>query len=79
MDIANGYYHIKMEGEELDKTTFITRYGQFVFNQMILGLANAPGTFCRALGLILRSLSWKSVIPFLGNIIFLGDRGLRIT
>ena len=51
--MANGYYQIKMEGEDRDKTAFVTKYGQFVFNRMPFGLSNAPGTFCRALGLVL--------------------------
>ena len=37
LDMANGYYQIKMEGEDRDKTTFVTKYGQFVFNRMHQG------------------------------------------
>ena len=37
-----------------DKIAFVTKYGQFVFNQMPFGLSNAPGAFWRALGLVLR-------------------------
>ena len=33
---------------------FLIEYGQFVFNRIPFGLSNAPGTFCRALGLVLR-------------------------
>ena len=76
LDMANGYYQIKME--DPDKTVFATKYGQFVFNRMLFGLSNAPGTFCRALGLVLRGLSWESVVSFLDDIVILG-RGLRIT
>ena len=54
--MANGYYQINMDGENRDKTAFVTKYGQFVFNRMPLGLSNAPGTFCRALGLVLSGL-----------------------
>ena len=35
--MANGYYQIKMEGEDRDKTAFVTKYGQFVFNRMHQG------------------------------------------
>ena len=48
--MANGYYQIKMEGENWDKTAFVTKYGQFVFTRVPFSLSNAPGTFCRALG-----------------------------
>ena len=43
----------------------MTKYVQFVFNRMPVGLLNAPVTFCRALGLVLRGLSWESVVSFL--------------
>ena len=72
LDMANGYYQIKMEGENRDKTAFVTKYGQFVFNQMPFGLSNAQGTFCRASGLVLRGLSWESVVSFLDHIVILG-------
>ena len=62
--MANGYYQIKMEGKDRDKTAFVTKYGHFVFNRMAFGLSNAPGTFCRAFGLVLRGLSWESVVSF---------------
>ena len=55
----------------------MTKYGQFVFNRMPFGLSNAPGTFCRALGLVLRELSWKSVVYFLDDIVILG-RGFKV-
>ena len=41
-----------------DKTAFVTKYAQFVFDRIPFGLSNAPGTFCKALGLVLRGLSW---------------------
>ena len=70
--MANWYYQIKMEGDDQDKMTFVTKYGEFVFNRMTFGLLNAPGTFCRALGLVLRGLSWENVVSFLDDIVILG-------
>ena len=35
LDMANGYYQIKMEGEDRDKTAFVTKYGQFVSEWLI--------------------------------------------
>ena len=72
LDMANGYYQIKMEGEDRDKMAFVTKYEQFVFNRMPFGLSNVPGTFCRTLGLVLRGLSWESVVSFLDDIVILG-------
>ena len=39
---------------------------------MPFGSSNAPGTFCRALELVLRGLSWESVVSFLYYIVILG-------
>ena len=72
LDMAKGYYQIKMEGDDRDKTAFVTKYGQFVFNRMPFSLSNAPGAFCRALGMVLRGLSWESVVSFLDDIVILG-------
>ena len=43
----------------------MTKYGQFLFNRML--------TFGRALGLVLRDLSWESVVPFLDDIVIFWD------
>ena len=72
LDMANGYYQIKMDEEDRDKTAFVTKYGQFLFNRMPFGLSNAPGTFSRALGLVLRGLSWACVVSFLDDLVVLG-------
>ena len=78
LDMANGFYQINMEVEDRDKAAFVTSYGQFVFNRMPFSLSNAPGTFCSALGLVLKGLSWESVVSFLDDIVIL-EMGLRIT
>ena len=64
--MVNGYYQMKMEGEDRDKTAFVTNYGQFVFKRMPFGLSNVTGTFWRALVLVMRGLSWESVVSFFG-------------
>ena len=67
-----GITRSRWKGEDKDKTAFLTKYGQFVFNRMPFGLSNAPGTFCRALGLDLKGLSWESVVSFLDDIVIFG-------
>ena len=61
-----------LERLQWDKTAFVTNYGQLVFNWMSFGLSNAPRTFCRALGLVLRGMSWESVVSFFDDIVILG-------
>ena len=72
LDMANGYYQLKMEEGDRDKTAFVTKYGMFLFNRMPFGLCNAPATFSRALALVLRGLSWDCVVSFLDDLIILG-------
>ena len=39
---------------------------------MPFDVSNAPRTFCRTLGLVLRGLSWESVVSFLDDMVILG-------
>ena len=74
MDIANGYYQLKMDKGDRDKTAFVTKYGMFLFNRMPFGLCDAPSTFSKALALVLRGLSWDGVVSFLDDLVIL-ERG----
>ena len=70
--MTNGYYQLKMEEGDRDKTAFVTKYGMFLFNRMPFGLCNAPALFSRALAMVLRGLSWDCVVSFLDDLIILG-------
>ena len=39
---------------------------------MSFGLCNAPSTFQRAMNLVLRGLTWKTVLAFLDDVLVLG-------
>ena len=73
LDMASGYWQIQMHPEDKDKTAFITKYGLFEFSRMPFGLTNAPSTFQRAVNLVLRGLTWKTVLAFLDDILVLGS------
>ena len=73
--MASGYYQLEVAEEDRDKTAFVTKYGLFSFRRMPFGLCNAPAeedTFSRAVSLVLRGISWKSVIAFLDDVVILG-------
>ena len=70
--MVSGYYQLEVEEEDRDKTAFVTKYGLFSFRRMPFGLCNAPTTFSRSISLVLRGLSWKSVIAFLDDVVVLG-------
>ena len=72
LDMASGYYQLEVAEEDRDKTAFVTKYGLFSFRRMPFGLCNAPATFSRSISLVLRGLTWKSVIAFLDDVVVLG-------
>ena len=72
LDMASGYWQIEVDPDDREKTAFITRWGLFEHLRMPFGLCNAPSTFQRAMNLVLRGMSWKSVLAFLDDVLVLG-------
>ena len=70
--MASGNYQLQVTEEDRDKTAFVPKYDLFYFRRMTFGLCNAPATFSRSISLVLRGLSWKSVIAFLDDVVVLG-------
>jgi hypothetical protein len=73
LDLASGYWQIPLNQQDAHKTAFNTKYGLFEFTRMPFGLCNAPGTFQRAMHLVLRGLVWKKVLVYLDDVIVLGS------
>ena len=72
LDLASGYWQLEIAPEDREKTAFITKYGLYEYVRMSMGLCNAPSTFQRAMNLVLRGLTWKSVLAFLDDVMVLG-------
>ena len=72
MDLASGYWQIKMSDTAKPMTAFATRRGLFHFNVMPFGLSNAPTTFQRLMERVLMGLQWQVCLCYLDDIIVLG-------
>ena len=77
LDMASGYWQIKLDEADRSKTAFITKYGLFEHTRMAFGLCNAPATFQRVIQLVLRGLTWKEVLAYLDDIMIVGSTFIR--
>jgi transposase InsO family protein len=69
LDLASGYWQVKVSEKDQDKTTFITRSGTYKWKVMPFGLCNAPATFQRLMNAVLSGLSWECALAYIDDII----------
>ncbi|KAJ9541992.1 hypothetical protein OSB04_028498 [Centaurea solstitialis] len=69
IDLRSGYHQVKVREEDVQKTTFRTRYGHFEVVVMPFGLTNAPAVFMDLMNRVCRPMLDKSVIIFIDDIL----------
>src|SRR5467141_429855 len=69
LDLRSSFYQVPLAEKDRDKTAFITRKGQWRFRSLPMGLCNSPGTFQRLMDLVLRGLTWSSVLVYIDDIV----------
>ena len=69
IDIRYRYHHVRIHDEDIHKTSFCTRYGQYQFVVISLGLTNAPANFmCMMNDIFSRHLD-KFILVFIDEIL----------
>lgn len=68
VDLAMGYYQIKMHPRDIRKTAFVTINGLHEITRLPFGLKNAPATMQRIMNEILRDYIKKIGIVYLDDI-----------
>ena len=69
LDLAAGYWQIKLDPASAQKTAFTSHCGLYEFTRMPFGLCNAPATFQRLMQTVLTGLEWKSCFVYIDDIL----------
>lgn len=69
LDLASGFYQIPLSEESKPKTAFVTPDGQWEFNRMPFGLANAPAVFERTVNKALGDLRFSTAVAYMDDVL----------
>jgi hypothetical protein len=69
LDCNSGYWQIPVDPADREKTAFTSHLAVYQFRRLPFGLRNAPGTFKRAIDIILSGIKWKTGLVYLDDVI----------
>ena len=69
LDLATGYWQVKMGEESQEKMAFTTHNGLYEFTVMPFSLCNAPATFQRLMLNVLKELIYQKCMVYLDDIL----------
>jgi transposase InsO family protein len=73
IDLAAGYWQIRMGQDSVEKTAFNTIWGKYEWLAMPFGLCNAPATFQTIMNETLRPFLGKFAVVYLDDILIYSD------
>ena len=73
IDLANGYYQVKMHPDSIKYTTFISKFGKHEYLAIPMGLKNAGSTFQRMMDKVLENLIGEICFVYLDDIIIFSE------
>jgi transposase InsO family protein len=69
LDFTNGYYHIDLDDDAIQKSAFVTAEGLYEFTKMGMGLVSSPATFVRMVTQVLGNLLWNRCMAYLDDVL----------
>ena len=70
-DLRSGYFQVKMDERDKEKTSFVTRSGLYQFKVLPFGVTNGVATFQRLMDLTMAGLNYKICLVYLDDIILM--------